>query len=74
MTLHDHAITAELDDATSDLDPQAIVGIMGGHAALRGEETYRAAAGLGASLTAAAARSSPEGVPVQWRQQISVPT
>jgi predicted Rossmann-fold nucleotide-binding protein len=53
MTLHDHAITAELDDATSDLDRRAIVGIMGGHAALRGEESYRAAAGLGASLTAA---------------------
>jgi predicted Rossmann-fold nucleotide-binding protein len=53
MTLHDHAITAELDDATSDLDRRAVVGIMGGHAALRGEETYRAAAGLGASLTAA---------------------
>jgi hypothetical protein len=53
MTLHDHAITTELDDATSDLDPRAIVGIMGGHAALRGEEIYRAAAGLGGSLTAA---------------------
>ena len=53
MTLHDHAITAALDDATSDLDRRAVVGVMGGHAALRGEETYRAAAELAASLTIA---------------------
>jgi predicted Rossmann-fold nucleotide-binding protein len=53
MTLHDHAITAALDDATSDRDRLAIVGVMGGHAALRSDETYRAAAELGASLTLA---------------------
>jgi predicted Rossmann-fold nucleotide-binding protein len=52
-TLHDHAITDALDDATTDLDPRTIVGIMGGHAVPRGDETYRAAAELGASLTAA---------------------
>ena len=52
-TLHDHAITDALDDATSDLDPRMIIGIMGGHAVPRGDETYRAAAKLGASLTVA---------------------
>ena len=52
-TLHDHAITDALDDATSDLDPRTIVGLMGGHAVSRGDDTYRAAAELGASLTAA---------------------
>jgi hypothetical protein len=45
-TLHDHAITDALDDATSDIDPRRIVGIMGGHAVPRGDETYRAAARL----------------------------
>ena len=53
MTLHDHAITAALNEATSDLDRRATVGIMGGHAALRGEDTYRAAAELGSSLAVA---------------------
>jgi predicted Rossmann-fold nucleotide-binding protein len=52
-TLHDHAITDALDDATANLDRRAIVGIMGGHALLRTDETYRAAAELGASLTVA---------------------
>jgi predicted Rossmann-fold nucleotide-binding protein len=52
-TLHDHAITDALDDASSGLDPRTIVGLMGGHAVPRGDETYRAAAELGASLTAA---------------------
>jgi predicted Rossmann-fold nucleotide-binding protein len=53
MTLSDHAITDALDDATTDLDRRAIVGIMGGHAVPRGDETYRAAAELGMSLTLA---------------------
>ncbi len=52
-TLHDHAITDALDDVTSDLDRHTIVGIMGGHAVPRGDETYRAASQLGASLTVA---------------------
>jgi predicted Rossmann-fold nucleotide-binding protein len=52
-TLHDHAITEALDDATTDLDRRAVVGIMGGHAVLRTDQTYRAAAELGASLTVA---------------------
>ena len=52
-TLHDHAITDALDDRTSGLDRRSIVGIMGGHAVPRGDEVYRAAADLGASLTVA---------------------
>jgi len=51
--LHDHAITDALDDAVADLDRHAIVGVMGGHALSRGDETYRAAADLGTSLTRA---------------------
>jgi predicted Rossmann-fold nucleotide-binding protein len=53
MTLHDHMITEALDDATSDIDRRTIVGIMGGHAVPRGDETYRMGAELGASLTLA---------------------
>jgi predicted Rossmann-fold nucleotide-binding protein len=53
MTLHDHSITDALDDVTSDLGSRRIVGIMGGHAVPRGDSTYRAAAELGAILTAA---------------------
>ena len=52
-TLHDHSITDALDDLTSDLDSHSIVGIMGGHDVPRGDPTYRAAAELGAILTAA---------------------
>ena len=52
-TLHDHSITDALDDVTSDLEPRTIVGIMGGHAVPRGDDTYRAAAELGAILTTA---------------------
>jgi predicted Rossmann-fold nucleotide-binding protein len=51
-TLHDHAITDALDDATGDLDPRHLVGVMGGHALLRGEPAYAAAADLGARLAA----------------------
>jgi len=52
-TLHDHAITDALNDATDDLDPRTVVGVMGGHALLRGDATYRAAVELGARLTEA---------------------
>ena len=52
-TLHDHAITDALNDATDDLDPRAVVGVMGGHALLRTDATYRAAVELGARLTEA---------------------
>jgi predicted Rossmann-fold nucleotide-binding protein len=52
-TLHDHAISDALDDVTADIDPGSVVGIMGGHGLLRTDPAYRAAAQLGASLTAA---------------------
>jgi predicted Rossmann-fold nucleotide-binding protein len=52
-TLHDHAITDALNDATAGLDPRLVVGIMGGHALLRGEDAYRAAAELAGTLTVA---------------------
>jgi predicted Rossmann-fold nucleotide-binding protein len=52
-TLHDHAISDALDDVTADIDPRSVVGIMGGHDLLRTDDAYRAAAQLGASLTAA---------------------
>jgi predicted Rossmann-fold nucleotide-binding protein len=52
-TLHDHAISDALNDATADIDPRSVVGIMGGHAQLRTDQAYRAAAQLGASLAAA---------------------
>lgn len=52
-TLHDHSITDALDDLTSHLELRNIVGIMGGHAVARTDDTYRAAAQLGANVTAA---------------------
>ena len=51
VALHDHAITDALDEATADLDPRQVVGVMGGHALLRGDLDYRAAADLGSTLT-----------------------
>jgi predicted Rossmann-fold nucleotide-binding protein len=51
MTLHDHAVTDALRDATASLERRSIVGIMGGHALLRGDDSYRAAAELGMSLS-----------------------
>ena len=45
-TLHDHAITDALDDATETIDPRRVVGIMGGHALLRTDPAYAAAARL----------------------------
>ena len=52
-TLHDHAISDALDDTTAALDRRSVVGIMGGHALLRTDPTYQAAARLGAVLTRA---------------------
>jgi hypothetical protein len=43
-TLHDHSITEALDDLTSQVELRNIVGIMGGHAVARTDDTYRAAA------------------------------
>lgn len=48
--LHDFALTDALDDATVALDPQTVVGVMGGHALQRDEAGYAAAAELGAAL------------------------
>ena len=52
-TLHDHAISDALNDATADIDPRSVVGIMGGHAVRRTDQAYRAAAQLGTSLALA---------------------
>jgi len=51
MSLHDQAIGDALDDKLATLDTQRLVGVMGGHATLRGDSTYRQAAELGATLT-----------------------
>jgi len=50
-TIHDHAITDALDDATAEIDPGRVVGLMGGHALLRVEPDFRAAAELASTLT-----------------------
>ena len=52
QSLHDHGISDALDDLLSEVDPSLCVGIMGGHAAHRGGDTYRAAARLAAKLAA----------------------
>ena len=52
-TLHDHAISDALDDATAGLDPGLVVGVMGGHALQRDEAGYAAAARLGGALSTA---------------------
>lgn len=51
MALHDHAISDGLDDSLPD--PRRLVGVMGGHATLRGTRAYREAVGLGAELARA---------------------
>lgn len=48
MTLHDHAITEALDD----VGLTGAVGVMGGHALVRGSAGYADAAGLGRALAA----------------------
>jgi predicted Rossmann-fold nucleotide-binding protein len=50
-TLHDHAITDALNEATAGLDPRNVVGVMGGHALLRGDDGYRSAAQLASALS-----------------------
>jgi predicted Rossmann-fold nucleotide-binding protein len=52
MSLHDHSISDALDEALGGVDPRLTVGVMGGHALLRTDDTYRDAAVLGARLTA----------------------
>ena len=51
VAVHDHAITDALDEATADLDPRQVVGVMGGHALSRGEPEYAAAVDLASTLT-----------------------
>ncbi|MGI8459586.1 MAG: LOG family protein [Propionibacteriaceae bacterium] len=52
-SLHDHAIGEALNDALADVDSAAVVGVMGGHALLRGEPGYLDAARLGRRLARA---------------------
>ncbi len=52
-TLHDHAITDALNDATDEVDPRTVVGVMGGHAILRTDDAYAEAAELGRRLAGA---------------------
>ena len=52
MSLHDHAIEDALAELDSTLAPANTLGIMGGHAATRGSDSYRASAHLAAKLTA----------------------
>jgi predicted Rossmann-fold nucleotide-binding protein len=54
-TLHDHAITDALNDAMAAIDRRRVVGLMGGHALVRGDRAYRDAADLAGKLTAAGA-------------------
>lgn len=53
MALHDHAISDGIDDWFAAHPDVPTVGIMGGHAALRGSDSYRRAAQLAGSLTRA---------------------
>lgn len=49
--LHDHSMDEALADWCHDRRPEDSIGIMGGHAASRGTDTYRAAARLSGELT-----------------------
>ncbi len=51
--LHDHSVTDALDEALDSVAVQDVVGVMGGHALVRGDEAYQQAAELGRALTAA---------------------
>ncbi|MEL4504023.1 hypothetical protein AAEX63_04705 [Luteococcus sp. H138] len=51
MSLHDHSMSESLDDWCASRPPQTTIGIMGGHAAARGTETFRQAARLAGALT-----------------------
>lgn len=53
MSLHDHAISDGLDEFCAGHDACRTIGLMGGHAALRGSDAYRSAAELAAMLTRA---------------------
>lgn len=50
VALHDHSISAALDDELASSARGTVVGVMGGHGVQRGDVQYRAAAGLGRDL------------------------
>lgn len=52
-TLHDHSITDALEELLNRTPPDRTVGMMGGHAVLRGSDTYVGAARLASRLTLA---------------------
>lgn len=51
MALHDHAISDALDEFCASHADEMSIGIMGGHAAVRGSDEFRAAARLAGRLT-----------------------
>lgn len=51
MALHDHAVSDALDELCQAAPADRSIGIMGGHAASRGTETFRSAAALAGELT-----------------------
>lgn len=51
MALHDHAVTDALGDLLDGIEPDRLVGIMGGHAVARDDPAYREAALLSRHLT-----------------------
>jgi predicted Rossmann-fold nucleotide-binding protein len=48
--LHDHGIDNALHDALAGISPRRRIGIMGGHAEVRGSDAYRMAAAIGHAL------------------------
>lgn len=53
--LHDHGIDNALGDVLASWTGGPVIGVMGGHAELRGSSAYRAAAALGSALASAGA-------------------
>ncbi|MCD2496804.1 MULTISPECIES: LOG family protein [Microbacterium] len=51
VALHDHSVSAALDEELAGNARGSVVGVMGGHGVHRGDHQYRAAAGLGRDLT-----------------------
>lgn len=51
MTLHDHAVTDALEELMAGIEPARTVGVMGGHAMLRGSDEYIGAARLASQLS-----------------------
>ena len=53
MTLHDHAITGALEELLHGIPFERTIGMMGGHAQLRGSDAYIGSARLASQLTLA---------------------